>query len=241
VKKEILWRLVGGVIVALLLSAGLILHITGVLKLDEISLALLLGIVGSIVFALSQQLGIAKISAGLLEVEIGPLVERAILDLDIPTGQTEDVRRILQRHADLFPVTGVRLLWIDDRPESLIPQRRLLRRIGIEVVSAISTRAAVDELKRDGDFVMIVQDHLRDGYDDNDAKDLVKWVDTDGPTHGIQRVPLIVFSLDSFDESIGVQEQNWIEKDFAALLGRITIEIQQWKKHSPTAQDKPPT
>jgi hypothetical protein len=238
VKKEILWRLVGGVIVALLLSAGLILHITGVLTLDEISLALLLGIVGSIVFALSQQLGIARISAGLLEVEIGPLLEGAILDL--PTAQTEDVRRILQRYADLFPVTGVRLLWIDDRPESLIPQRRLLRRIGIEVVSARSTGAAVDELKRDSDFVMIVQDHLRDGSD-NDAKALVKWVDTFGPNHGVQRVPLIVFSWDEFDKSIGVQEQNWIKQDFAALLYRITIEMEQWKKHSPTAQDKPLT
>jgi len=51
----------------------------------------------------------------------------------------------------------------------------------------------------------------------------------------------MVFSYGKFDKSIGVQQQNWIQKDFAALLQRITSEIQKWKQHSPAAQDKPLT
>ena len=137
-------------------------------------------------------------------------------------------------------MTGVRLLWVDDRHDSLIPQRRLLRRLGIEVVAVKSTKAAIDELTRDGDFALIVQDRFRDEKVD-DAQALVKWLDTQGPDHGIERIPLIVFTVDEFDKSIGVKEWNWITKDFASLLDRTANEVQQWKKHASIAEVKPLT
>ena len=238
VKRQSRWRLFGGVTVALLFVVVLIVHIAGKIKFDEVALALLVCVVGSIVFALSQQLGIAKIKAGPLEVEIELLVEQAVAEL--PSEQVEEVWRVLKKHSTLFPVVGVRLLWVDDSPESLIPQRRLLRRLGIEVITVKSTEAAVAELTRDGDFALIVQDRLRDGRVD-DARALVKWLGTQGPDHSVERIPLVVFTWDAFDKSIGVKESNWITQDFARLLDRIANEIQQWKKHSPVAQDKPLT
>jgi len=238
VKGQSCWRLVGGVIAALLFVAVLIVHIIGKIEFDEVALALLVCVVGSIIFALSYQFGIAKFTAGPLGVEIEQLVERAVAEL--PREQMEETWRVLKKRSSLFPVIGVRLLWVDDRPESLIPQRRLLRRLGIEVVTVESTETAVAELSRDGDFVLIVQDRLRNGRVD-DARALVEWLETHGPDHCVKRIPLVVFTWDPFDKSIGVKERNWITQDFASLLDRTADEVQQWKIHSPVAQDKPLT
>ena len=237
-EKQSRWRMFGGITLSILFVVVLILHIKRNIDLDDIALVLLICIVGSIVFALSHQMGIAKITAGPFGVEIEPLVKQAVAEL--PSEQTEEVWRVLRKHSSLFPVTRVRLLWVDDRHDSLIPQRRLLRRLGIEVVAVKSTNAAIDELTRDGDFALIVQDRCRDEKVD-DAQALVKWLDTKGPGHGIERIPLIVFTVDEFDKSIGVKEWNWITKDFASLLDRTANEVQQWRKHAPVAEVKPLT
>ncbi len=204
-------------------------------KFDEVALAFLAFVVGGLLFALSPQLGITKISAGSLEVEIMPLVKQAVAKL--PSGQETEVWRVLKKHSALFPVIGVRLLWVDDCPESLIPQRRLLRRLGMEVVTVTSTKEATDELTRDGDYALIVQDHLRHGKVD-DARVLVEWLNTQKPDYGVEKIPLVVFTWDAFDNSIGVKEWNWITQDFASLLNHIANEVQEWKKTSPAAKNK---
>src|SRR6266404_697455 len=94
-KNQSRWRLFGGVAAALLFVVILYKHITGPIKFDEIAITLLVLMVGSIVFALSQQFGIAKITAGPLEVEVEPLVERAVADL--PPEQAEDVWCVLKK------------------------------------------------------------------------------------------------------------------------------------------------
>jgi hypothetical protein len=215
---------------------ALIVHLAGRVEIDEVTLALIVCIVGSLLFALSQQLGIAKLAAGPLELEMVPLVEQAVAGL--PDGQEAEVWRVLDRHSDLFPVIGVRLLWVDDRPESLIPERRLLRRLGMSIVAVRSTQAAIAELTRDGDFALIVQDRLRDGRVAG-SRDLVEWLDIQGADHGVDRLPLLVYTWDAFDKSVGVKEWNWITQDFASLLNRIANEIQKWEKHTPVVQDKP--
>ncbi|MEZ4734211.1 MAG: hypothetical protein R3E79_44525 [Caldilineaceae bacterium] len=239
-EKQIWWRMIAGIAVAILFVATLALRITGWVEFDEIALALYAFIVGSIIFALSHQLGIAKITMGPLEIEM-PLVEQTIQDIanvsKAPPGQKTEVWRVLNKHTNLFPIIGVRVLWVDDHPEELIPHRRLLRQLGIEVVSVISTEAATAELVRDGDFAMIIQDHLRHG-DVDDSRALVKWLDDHGSVFNIERIPLVIFSWDPFDRSIGIKEWNWFTKNFASLLHRIASEIQQWKTNPPAAQDR---
>jgi len=236
IKAQKRWRLFGGITVAVLFIVALVVHIAGKVEFDAVALTLFVCVVGSIAFALSQQLGIAKIAAGPLEVEIKPLVERAVAEL--PPEQAGEVWQVLKKHSGLFPVIGVRLLWIDDRPEKLIPQRRLLRRLGIEIVMVRSTKAAKAELMQDGDFALIIQDRLRDRS--GDARTLVEWLNTEGADYGVGKVPLVVFSWNPFDASIGVKEWNWITQDFASLLNRIADEVQKWKKHLPIAPNKPP-
>jgi CheY-like chemotaxis protein len=237
-KEQSCWRLVGGITASVLFVLVLVAHLAGWIEIDGIILTLLICVIGSVAFALSQKMGIAKITAGPLEIETVQLIEQAVAEL--PPGQEAEVWRVLNKHSDLFPVTGVRLLWVDDHPESLIPQRRLLRRLGVEIVTARSTDAAIDELTRDGDFTLIIQDRLRHGRVD-DAQGLVEWLKTQGPEHNVDTIPLVVFTWDVFDESIEVKEWNWIRQDFASLLNYIANEIQQWRTHAPVARDKPLT
>lgn len=238
VKQQSRWRLVAGLAAAVLLIVVLIGYALDQFKFDEVALALLVGIIGSIMFAVSQQLGIAKIAAGPFEIDTAQPIKQALADL--PSDQAEEVQRVLDKHSDLFPVIGVRLLWVDDCPETLIPQRRLLRRIGVEVVAVKSTEAAIIELTTDGDFIMIIQDHLRYGSID-DTQKLIWWRRAEGKKYRVVGIPLVIFSFDSFNSSIGVEEWNWITQDFAELLNRIAKEIQQWKKYSLTDPKKPAT
>jgi hypothetical protein len=237
-KQRSRWRLVAGLATAVLFIVALIGHAVGQFKFDEVALALLVGVIGSIMFAVSQQLGIAKIAAGPFEIDTAQPIKQALADL--PAEQAEEVQRVLDKYSDLFPVIGVRLLWVDDCPETLIPQRRLLRRIGVEVVAVKSTEAAIMELARDGDFIMIIQDHLRYGSID-DTQKLIRWQHAEGEKCKVAGIPLVIFSFDSFNRSMGVEEWNWITQDFASLLNRIAKEIQQWKKFSLTDPKKPVT
>jgi len=123
-------RFVFGLVAAGFFLTALVLHGAGVVSFDEVGLALLLLVAGSIVFALSRQLGITKI----WELEMAVEVKEVLAAL--PSSQAEEVQRILERESDLFPAIGVRLLWGDDKPEVLIPHRRLLHRLGMEVVAA---------------------------------------------------------------------------------------------------------
>lgn len=232
-------RLFAGLGTAIVFTMILIGHIVGKLKIDEIALALLAFVIGSIVFALSEQLGISKIKAGPVEIETSPLIEQAIAEL--PSDQVEEVQRVLKKHYNLFPVIGVRLLWVDDCPETLIPHRQLLRRIGIEVIVARYTEDAIRDLKKDGDFTLVIQDRLRRGSAE-DARALVEWLASiEALSYKVSQIPLVVFSFDKFDNSIGVTSRTWITKDFASLLERILKEIRQWKKLSQVVREKPLT
>ena len=232
------WRLFGGIAISLVFVVTLIIHITAAISLDEISITLLVLVIGSMIFAFSEKFGIATIKAGSLEFALEIPVERAVANL--PTGQAEDVWRVLKKHADLFPVTGVRLLWVDDKPETLIPQRALLRQLGFEVVATNSTEAAISELMRDGDFIVILQDQLRN-ESSKDARALIQWLHTKGKDYSVEKIPLVMFTWDSFNETIGVKARDWITKDFASLLDRIAAEIELWQKAPLVARNKPLT
>ena len=67
---------------------------------------------------------------------------------------------------------------------------------------------------------------------------LVEWLNAQGPDHGVEKTPLVVFTWDAFDNSVGVKGWNWITQDFAGLLDRIANEVQEWEKSSPAAKNK---
>jgi CheY-like chemotaxis protein len=68
---------------------------------------------------------------------------------------------------ELQLVRGGKILWIDDKPHNIIGVRRLLRALGIQIVSATSSKMAEDILERDNDFDLIITDVQRQGDSSN--------------------------------------------------------------------------
>ena len=56
---------------------------------------------------------------------------------------------------------GSRVLWIDDHPEQILGERRILRALEIQVVSANSSNNAREILATDDDFDLLISDMQR--------------------------------------------------------------------------------
>lgn len=187
-------------------------------------------------FALSDRLGISRITAGIFAIENKELIKEALAA--IPLDHTGHLGEVLRKNSDLFPVIGARVLWVDDNPQNLIPHRQILRRLGMNVVTAKSTTEAKSQLINDGDFTLVIQDNLRESS--GEARELVDWLEVEGRQKYHPRMPLIVYSFDKYIDSVGVAEKDWITKDFGRLLGRIVEKIRDWQKLSQDAKTKLP-
>jgi CheY-like chemotaxis protein len=233
------YRLVFGLGAALILVVILAGHLAGHVKVDTVVLSLLVGIVASIGFALSDRLGIAvkEITAGPFKFDF---LEHAQKAADaMPPEQRGQLAEALRDHSDIFPVVGARVLWVDDHHEALVAHRQVLRRLGIQVVAARSTEEATKELERDSDFVLLIQDNLRNGSNE-DAKALVRWLGQQSVRRDRPAIPLFVYSFDRFDASLGVAEQDWSTQDFSALFRKVAHRLREWKQKPPETRLKPP-
>jgi CheY-like chemotaxis protein len=93
-----------------------------------------------------------------------PQVQAAIAGLALDKIEDDRLRSRLARVGkDLESIRGSRILWIDDRPHNILGVRRLLRALGIHIVSAISSEAAGEILETDNDFDLLVTDVQRLG------------------------------------------------------------------------------
>lgn len=103
--------------------------------------------------------------AGGLEFSLDrPQIEGAISGLGLDRIQDEKLRARLSRlQEQLGAVRGSRVLWIDDHPHGVVAERRLLRALGVEVLTAISSDAAEAILYNDNDFDLIITDVQRQG------------------------------------------------------------------------------
>jgi len=72
-------------------------------------------------------------------------------------------RRLKSLEGELQTIRGSRVLWIDDRPDTILGERRLLRAFGIDVTSATSSERAEEILKEDNDFDLLITDVQRSG------------------------------------------------------------------------------
>lgn len=71
-------------------------------------------------------------------------------------------------------VVGSRILWIDDKPITTLPARKLLRALGADIHFVNTSEKAFELLKCDQDFDLIVTDVQRigDSYKYNDGIDI---------------------------------------------------------------------
>jgi CheY-like chemotaxis protein len=103
--------------------------------------------------------------AGGLELSLDqPQVQGAISGMSLDRIKNEKIHEQLSRLKDqLAAIRGSRVLWIDDHPHGVVGERRLLRALGVEVVTAVSSQDAEKTLEADNDFDMIISDVQRGG------------------------------------------------------------------------------
>ncbi len=100
-----------------------------------------------------------------------PQVQGAISSLNGDEDTNERLQsQLSQMNDQLIAIRGSRVLWIDDEPHVLVGERRLLRALGVGVITAISSPAAEKILTSDNDFDLIVSDICRDGDSYKDTK-----------------------------------------------------------------------
>jgi CheY-like chemotaxis protein len=99
----------------------------------------------------------------------------------------EDEKRVLdrvKRHLPLFQ--DVRVLWIDDNPDSLRNERKMLQRLQVDIDLAQNS-AEAKKLLQSGDYDLILSDISRD----HDATAGLKFLQEYGKT--TERVPFIFY------------------------------------------------
>jgi len=93
-----------------------------------------------------------------------PQVQSAIMGLGLQHIENERLRNNLLRQGDnLKYIQGSRVLWIDDYPNKVVKERRLLRALGVGIVVASSSEDAENILNTDNDFDLIITDIQRKG------------------------------------------------------------------------------
>src|SRR5688572_659641 len=91
-------------------------------------------------------------------------VQAAISSLGLDRITDEQLQKRLSKLEDEIRVIhGGRVLWIDDKPHKIVGERRLLRALGIQVISAIASAAAQEILEADNDFDLLISDVQRLG------------------------------------------------------------------------------
>ncbi len=142
-------------------------------RMDEIFLGL---IIAAFLVQLIPIERLKSIKAGGIEFNLDqPQIEAAIKGVSSPQIENEDLRDNLGKLEDEISVAqGARVLWIDDKPETTLSARRLLRALGIVVVPALSSEEAEEALTNDRDFDLIVSDvqRLGDSWKLNDGVEI---------------------------------------------------------------------
>jgi CheY-like chemotaxis protein len=91
-----------------------------------------------------------------------PSVQGAIEGIEMSSSQSRVLRQTLYDLGNaVSDSSGSRVLWIDDNPEQIVGERRILRALGVHVVSASSSQMARSILNEDNDFDLIISDFQR--------------------------------------------------------------------------------
>ena len=132
-----------------------------------------------------------------------PHVQSAISGLDLGRVKNERIVADLTKLKDeLILVRGSRVLWIDDHPHTVVAERRLLRALGVDVVTASSSSEAERTLESDNDFDLIITDiqragdHFREtgGIDIHDGVNFIVHLRKDHTDPVIAKLPVIFYA-----------------------------------------------
>lgn len=130
---------------------------------------LLLG--AAVVIALVPLERLTSLKIGELELLLAqPQVRGAISALGLSSVRSRELRDALMRdREDVVAARGSRILWIDDYPHKLVSLRRLIRSLGVQVVTATSSTEALALLEEDNDYDLIITDVQRTDFPGREA------------------------------------------------------------------------
>lgn len=132
-----------------------------------------------------------------------PQVQGAITGLGLDRIHNQEIRaRLARMPHQLAVIRGSRVLWIDDRPHTILGERRLLRALGVEVVHAISSEQAEHILGADNDFDLLITDVQRagtsyrrtGGIDIHEGVNFLVTLRTDYPDPQVRALPVIFYA-----------------------------------------------
>ncbi len=115
----------------------------------------------------------------------------------------DDLRKTLADLShELALIRGAKILWIDDRPETVLAERRLLRALGSTIVPANSSESAMTVLEVDTDFDLIITDVQRKGefYKYNagvgihDGVNFIVFLRSKHRDPFVQRIPVVFYA-----------------------------------------------
>ncbi len=101
-------------------------------------------------------------AAGVELVLESPSARGAIKGIKMSSGESRSIRGTLYELRNAIEDSrGSRVLWIDDHPNEILGERRILRALDIQVVSAKNSNSARGILAEDNDFDLIISDVQR--------------------------------------------------------------------------------
>lgn len=158
------WQLVikiGVSIIALVLAALIIIDPQGSERWQNPTFLLLLA-VPLLAFLVPWHRLTSFSAAGVELVLESPSVRGAIEGIKMSSSESRSIRRTLYDLREAIADSrGSRVLWIDDHPEQILGERRILRALEIQVVSANTSDNAREILEMDDDFDLLISDMQR--------------------------------------------------------------------------------
>lgn len=168
-----LWKIIMSIIMIIFAIARLALNDAIVKRMDSTFLSLL---IAAILIYFVPWENIQTFKAAGIELSLDQsAVKAAIAGLGLDQIKDEQLRvQLIKLGDEIQAIRGGRVLWIDDKPHKIIGERRLLRALGIEVISAISSESAENLLETDNDFDLMISDVQRagDSYKLNNGVDI---------------------------------------------------------------------
>jgi CheY-like chemotaxis protein len=167
-------------------------------KIDNIFLILLVAAI--LIFVVPWD-RLQSFKAGDVEFTLDqPQVKGALKSIEMKRLENKQLRKMLSDlEADINHVRGSRILWIDDKPHEILGERRLLRALGIEIITAKGSKNAKDKLEEDNDFDLIITDAQR-AENFNDKETIyggiyfIKQLRTEFTNDFFKEIPVIFYS-----------------------------------------------
>jgi CheY-like chemotaxis protein len=103
---------------------------------------------------------IKSLKAGGVEIEVfEKKVKNAIGGLELKQIENEQLlNTILKYGNEIEIIKGSRILWIDDTPNAILGERRILRALGLDIHTSNNRETTLNLIDRDTDFDLIISD-----------------------------------------------------------------------------------